>query len=66
MNPIIRQEADLLSVKEVSCRLSLGRTKLYELIKSGKIKSLKVGSRRLIPFNAIKSFVASLGLDAQA
>jgi excisionase family DNA binding protein len=42
----------------VALRLSgLGRTKLYELIAKGEIKSLRVGTRRLISFGSLKSFL---------
>jgi excisionase family DNA binding protein len=35
----------------------LGRTKLYELIAQGKIKSTTVGKRRLIDFASLKAFL---------
>jgi excisionase family DNA binding protein len=41
-------------------RLSgLGRTKLYELIASKKIRSVRVGARRLIDFASLKEFLTS-------
>ncbi len=33
----------------------LGRTKLYELINSGKIKTIKVGKRRLIVYSSLEA-----------
>jgi excisionase family DNA binding protein len=37
----------------------LGRTKLYELIASKKIRSVRVGARRLIDFASLKAFLTS-------
>ena len=38
-------------------RLGLGRTKTYELIRTGELRSLKVGRRRLVPLEAIDEFL---------
>jgi excisionase family DNA binding protein len=35
----------------------LGRTKFYELIKNGKIQSIRVGKRRLIVYASLKTFL---------
>lgn len=37
-----------ISVKEACRLLSLGRTRVYELINEGLLDSTKVGSRRLV------------------
>jgi excisionase family DNA binding protein len=37
----------------------LGRTKLYELIASKQISSVRVGARRLIDFASLKAFLTS-------
>jgi excisionase family DNA binding protein len=37
----------------------LGRTKLYELLASKKIRSVRVGARRLVDFASLKAFLAS-------
>jgi excisionase family DNA binding protein len=38
----------------------LGRSKLYQLMDAGEIRSVKVGKRRLIPVSALREFVARL------
>jgi excisionase family DNA binding protein len=44
----------------IALKLSgLGRTKLYELITSKQIRSVRVGARRLIDFASLKSFLTS-------
>jgi excisionase family DNA binding protein len=37
--------------------LPLGRTKVYELIKKGELKSIKVGGKILVPAWAIEEFL---------
>jgi excisionase family DNA binding protein len=41
-----------------ACRLTgIGRSKLYELIATGEIKIIKVGTITLIPIDSLQSFV---------
>ena len=51
----------LLRVDEAGHRLNLGRTVMYELIRSGRLRSVKVGKLRLIPSSALAEFVDQLG-----
>lgn len=37
----------------------LGRTKLYELIKTGELKTVRVGGRRLVPANELKALLSA-------
>jgi len=53
-------EKVLLSVKEAAERLSLGRTKAYELIASGQLRSVNIGRARRVPVDALPEFVQSL------
>ena len=46
------------SVDEACQALGIGRALVYELIMSGRIHSIKVGSRRLIPASALSDFLA--------
>jgi excisionase family DNA binding protein len=43
---------------------SIGRTKLYELIRSGELRSVRVGGARRVSATALAEFVAAL--DAAA
>ena len=45
-------------VKETCRLLGIGNTLAYELIASGRLKSITIGRRRLILFNSIESLVA--------
>ena len=53
----------LLSVEEAADRLSLSRTRVYALLGTGAIRSVRVGRLRRIPAEALTKFVAQL-IDA--
>ncbi|MEU3048920.1 excisionase family DNA-binding protein [Streptomyces sp. NPDC006984] len=42
-----------LTVTEAARRIGIGRTKLYEYVSSGEIASVKIGSLRRIPAEAV-------------
>ena len=54
MNPV------LLTVEDAAHALALGRTKVYELVESGALRSVKIGRSRRIPAQALHEFVASI------
>ena len=54
----------LLTVPEVMTALSLGRWKVYELIRSGDLESLKIGRDRRIPTDALDTLIASFREEA--
>ena len=47
----------LLRINDAAEKLSLSRTNLYKLLASGELESIKVGRSRLIPTDALESFV---------
>ncbi len=53
----------LLTINQVAAMLNLGRTKTYEIVRSGKIKSLKIGSRRLIPCEEVEKYINDVSDD---
>lgn len=50
----------LLTPEEAAERLALSRTTIYELIRSGELRSVKVGRARRIPVAALGQYVTSL------
>lgn len=46
------------SVEETCQALGIGRALAYELIMSGRLYSIKVGARRLVPASALSDFLA--------
>lgn len=41
----------------------LGRTKVYELLASGELASVRIGRRRFVPAAAVAQYVARLAQD---
>jgi excisionase family DNA binding protein len=58
-------EPEFLRVAEAMTVLRLGRTKLYELIRSGRLPSYKDDGVRLIPTEAIQEYKALLKKEAE-
>ncbi len=52
--------AVLYRVDEAAAALRLSRSVLYELIRSGQLRSVKAGRRRLVPVAALSEYVHSL------
>lgn len=53
--PVVPPKA--VSVETAAQLLGVSRTSLYELLETGTIRSVKVGSRRLIPTVALDGFL---------
>jgi excisionase family DNA binding protein len=51
------QERRALSIGEVARTCGLSRSTLYRLLKSGKLTTVKVGARRLVPIHAIDALL---------
>jgi len=57
-----RDEAKLLlTVTEAASRLSLGRSKTYELVRAGVIPSVRITGSRRIKVSDLLVYVAALG-----
>jgi excisionase family DNA binding protein len=50
----------LLSVEEAAEQLRLGRTRTYQLVMSGRIRSVTIGRRRLVLRESLEEFVRLL------
>lgn len=57
-------ERELYRVTEAMARLSLSRSVIYEQLRSGRLRSVRVGRTRLIPASAIAEYVALLESEA--
>jgi len=57
----LRTEADpvldLLTVPQVMARLQLGRSAVYDLLRSGQLASITLGRARRIPAHALTDFI---------
>ena len=50
----------LLTPKEAAAALGIGRSKLYQLLASGRLTSVQIGTCRRVPVAAVEEFVRSL------
>ncbi|MFG2643567.1 helix-turn-helix domain-containing protein [Streptomyces sp. NPDC048370] len=50
--------AELLTVPEVMARLKLGRSTVYDLIRSRRLTSITVGRARRVPVDAVREFIS--------
>lgn len=50
----------LLTPEEAAERLSVGRSRIFELIGSGRLRSVRLGASRRIPVVALAEFVEDL------
>lgn len=66
MENIAEQSARLNNVETVMARLAIGRSKVYELIASGALRSVKVGRRRLVSESALNDYIARLDYGGDA
>ncbi|WOX23855.1 helix-turn-helix domain-containing protein [Streptomyces solicathayae] len=49
--------AELLTVPEVMVRLKVGRSTVYDLIRSRRLTSITIGRSRRIPADAVRDFI---------
>lgn len=50
----------LLTPEEAATTMSIGRSKVYELMRQGTLRSVRIGGSRRIPLGAINEFIESL------
>jgi excisionase family DNA binding protein len=50
----------LLTPERAADALSISRWKLYELLRTGRLRSVRIGTCRRIPTQALDEFIASL------
>ena len=50
----------LLTPEDAADLLSIGRSKLYELIGDGQLSSVRIGASRRVPMSALVEFVENL------
>jgi len=52
---------DIVTPEDIQKMLRLGRNSVYNLLKQGKIKSLRVGKKYLIPKTSVINFLQTAG-----
>lgn len=56
----VNMESRLYTVPQAAAALNIGRTVTYELIRTGRLRSVKIGNLRRVPAAALDEFVAAL------
>ena len=56
-------EERLLTVPEACAKLRVSRWTLNRLMQSRQLRTIKIGSRRLVPASAIRKFIDQLARD---
>ncbi len=54
----------LLTPEQAADTLAIGRTRVYSLMRSGAINSVRIGTSRRISFQALRAYVATLEKQA--
>lgn len=54
----------LLTVEETAGLIGIGRTKVFELIASGVLESVRIGGARRVPTAAVADYVERLRAEA--
>lgn len=57
---------DLYPVNEVAYRLGVTERKVWGLIAEGRLRSVRLDGRRLVPAAALRDFIAALPADGTA
>jgi excisionase family DNA binding protein len=62
-----REDArECVSIVEAARLLGIGRTRAYDLVNSGDLRSIKIGERRLVIRSSITAFVRRLEREQAA
>ena len=64
MDVLITEPPRLIRVEDAAKLLNIGRSAVYDLIRSGRLRSVKIGKSRRIPREAVDEVIASLAGDA--
>ena len=57
------QDLRLINIEEACRRLNIGRWSIYQLINKNVIKTVKIGTRRLISTKTLNDYIMSLEIE---
>lgn len=63
---VVEANARLHPVESVMSRLGIGRSKVFELIATGELRSVKIGRRRLVSETALCELIERLDAGGDA
>jgi excisionase family DNA binding protein len=56
----VQEQRSLMTVEAAATRLALGRSKAWELITSGELRSVQIGRSRRVPSDAVDEYIDKL------
>jgi excisionase family DNA binding protein len=56
----VRAQPLLLDIREACAALRISRAKFYQELAAGRIESVSIGARRLVPSDALEDYVQRL------
>lgn len=59
MRKLITEPPRCLRVEDAARLLNVGRSTAYDLIRTGRLRSIKIGRRRLVPRDALDALLVS-------
>ena len=59
MNDLFNTYPDVVSIDEIQQMLRIGKNAVYELLKTQKLKSIKVGKKYIVPKKYVIEFLLS-------
>ena len=58
-NELFKDYPDVITVDDIMKMLGIGRNVAYSILKSGVIKTIKIGKRYIIPKQSVINFLAT-------
>ncbi len=56
-NNLFREYNDVVDIDDLQKMLKIGRSSAYEIVKTGRIKTVKIGKRYIIPKQSVIEFL---------
>ena len=56
-NDLFREYNDVVDIDDLQIMLKIGRSTAYEIVKNGRIKTVKIGKRYIIPKQSVIEFL---------
>ncbi len=56
-NDLFREYNDVVDIDDLQKMLKIGRSSAYEIVKNGRIKTVKIGKRYIIPKQSVIEFL---------
>jgi excisionase family DNA binding protein len=66
MTDLVLADRLLVTPAEAATALGIGRTRVYELMAAGDLRSVKIGRSRRIPVEALTAFISAISEGSAA